>query len=149
MPTHVRAFSNLHINIIFISFSLPRLFRLIGLPIHQNCFQREAVLRPENNQVIILDYFNSWSGCILKNSSNNEMITCIGSRHFHSRRERWWYVAVSHCGFEKVHFRFKCVCVSGNDNCWLRYGRNLIIFYQYYKYYYIWLAIYISFTKSH
>lgn len=32
----------------------------------QNCYQKEAVLRPENNQVINLTTRYTWSGCVVR-----------------------------------------------------------------------------------
>lgn len=33
---------------------------------HQNCYEKEAVLRPENNQVINLTTRYTWSGCMVR-----------------------------------------------------------------------------------
>ncbi|TKS82312.1 Transmembrane protein 145 [Collichthys lucidus] len=50
----------------------------------KNCYQKEAVLRPENNQV--------------EGDGDEEVLSCVGGRSFRSVRERWWYIALSKCG---------------------------------------------------
>uniref|UniRef100_A0A3Q0RUP0 Transmembrane protein 145 n=1 Tax=Amphilophus citrinellus TaxID=61819 RepID=A0A3Q0RUP0_AMPCI len=42
----------------------------------KNCYQKEAVLRPENNQVINLTTLYTWSGCVV--------LRCKGGRSFRS-----------------------------------------------------------------
>lgn len=41
-------------------------FFIVVLFPHQNCYQKEAVLRPENNQVINLTTRYTWSGCVVR-----------------------------------------------------------------------------------
>lgn len=80
----------------------------------QNCFQKEAVLLPENNQIVYLSVSNWWSGC---KDNGNGVYECNASRAFASSRERWWYLAVSHCSFsqvfgaaDRIGFQLGCVC---------------------------------------
>lgn len=40
----------------------------------QNCYQKEAVLRPENNQVINLTTRYTWSGCVVRASHKHRFI---------------------------------------------------------------------------
>ena len=69
----------------------------------QNCYQREAVLRPENNQIIYLTLRHFWSGCMINHTADGtEIYTCRANRTFRSARERWWYMAASHCGSVQV-----------------------------------------------
>ncbi|KAI2655225.1 Transmembrane protein 145 [Labeo rohita] len=64
----------------------------------KDCYQKESVLRPENNQVINLTTRYTWSGCMVEGEGNEEMLSCVGGRSFRSVRERWWYIALSKCG---------------------------------------------------
>ena len=78
-----------------------------GKDILQSCAEREAVLRPENNQVINLTTRYTWSGCDitqgpLPNGSMGDWYSCIGGRTFSSIRERWWFLVVDNCKTEKV-----------------------------------------------
>ena len=69
----------------------------------QNCWQKEAMLRPENNQIIYLTLMHYWSGCTLNTSVPDvPFYHCAATRTFRSSRERWWYIATSHCGSLKV-----------------------------------------------
>nr|XP_002124065.2 transmembrane protein 145-like [Ciona intestinalis] len=65
----------------------------------KTCHQKEAVLEPENNQIINLTTRYTWSGCVLHNSSgeNSGVLVCEGGRSFRSKHERWWYIAISNC----------------------------------------------------
>uniref|UniRef100_A0A8B9H1L2 Transmembrane protein 145 n=1 Tax=Astyanax mexicanus TaxID=7994 RepID=A0A8B9H1L2_ASTMX len=63
----------------------------------KDCYQKEAVLRPENNQVINLTTRYTWSGCVVE-GEGDEILSCVGGRSFRSVRERWWYIALSKCG---------------------------------------------------
>ncbi|PWA20596.1 hypothetical protein CCH79_00011584 [Gambusia affinis] len=70
----------------------------------KNCYEKEAVLRPENNQVINLTTRYTWSGCAVEDDTNEEVLSCVGGRSFRSVRERWWYIALSKCGpFRGLH----------------------------------------------
>ncbi|XP_064617706.1 transmembrane protein 145-like [Liolophura sinensis] len=84
-----------------------------------NCFQKEAVLRPENNQVLTLSPAYTWSGCKLVNSSATgwqNWYQCAGGRKFKSARERWWFFAVSHCGFkEGLRLNYSLWMTNGDD----------------------------------
>ena len=90
----------------------------------QTCVEKEAVLHIENHQVINLTNKYGPSGCELVPVGDENILECSGSRSFRSARERWWYIAVSHCDNAKVNgdseklFRFfwfacglHCSCV--------------------------------------
>ncbi|KAK2170007.1 hypothetical protein LSH36_5g16011 [Paralvinella palmiformis] len=79
---------------------------MILLP--QNCWQKEAVLRPENYQIIYLTLRHFWSGCKLNTTARIPYYRCTGSRVFLSARERWWFVAASKCGGPQVP-QFICI----------------------------------------
>lgn len=63
----------------------------------KNCSQRESVLNPSNNQEITLLPNTDASGCVRKTIDGVEKYNCTEERKFVSARERWWYIAVSHC----------------------------------------------------
>uniref|UniRef100_A0A8B9J6C8 Transmembrane protein 145 n=1 Tax=Astyanax mexicanus TaxID=7994 RepID=A0A8B9J6C8_ASTMX len=69
----------------------------------KDCYQKEAVLRPENNQVINLTTRYTWSGCVVR--EGDEILSCVGGRSFRSVRERWWYIALSKCGVNNLKGR--------------------------------------------
>ena len=71
-------------------------------------------MRPENNQIIYLTLRHYWSGCEIEDTNSGKILACTGSRTFRSVRERWWFVAGSHCGEGKVAMR--CV-VCAIDDC--------------------------------
>uniref|UniRef100_A0A8C1AGD7 Transmembrane protein 145 n=1 Tax=Cyprinus carpio carpio TaxID=630221 RepID=A0A8C1AGD7_CYPCA len=50
----------------------------------KDCYQKESVLRPENNQVINLTTRYTWSGCMVEGEGNEEMLNCVGGRSFRS-----------------------------------------------------------------
>ncbi|KAK1806209.1 hypothetical protein P4O66_000096 [Electrophorus voltai] len=72
----------------------------------KDCYQKEAVLRPENNQVINLTTRYTWSGCVVEGEGEEEMLNCVGGRSFRSVRERWWYIALSKCGILETDITF-------------------------------------------
>uniref|UniRef100_A0A668A8A3 Transmembrane protein 145 n=1 Tax=Myripristis murdjan TaxID=586833 RepID=A0A668A8A3_9TELE len=74
----------------------------------KNCYQKEAVLRPENNQVINLTTRYTWSGCV-------EVLSCVGGRSFRSVRERWWYIALSKCGGDGLQLEYEMKLTNGQS----------------------------------
>lgn len=34
----------------------------------------------------------------VEDDGDEEVLSCVGGRSFRSRRERWWYIALSKCG---------------------------------------------------
>lgn len=67
---------------------------------------------PENNQDIILDVTEIWSGCqkVRDNVTREERVRCEATRTFRSSRERWWYLAVSRCQNSTISVsRWLCV----------------------------------------
>ncbi|CAG6014887.1 unnamed protein product [Menidia menidia] len=81
----------------------------------KNCYQKEAVLRPENNQVINLTTRYTWSGCVVEGDGNEEVLSCVGGRSFRSVRERWWYIALSKCGGEGLHLEYEMKLTNGQS----------------------------------
>ena len=67
-----------------------------------NCWQKEAVLRPENDQVLRLTPRFTWSGCHLAHPNGVATYECAGGRSFATLtpggdRPTTWFVAVSNC----------------------------------------------------
>ena len=67
----------------------------------QNCRQKEAVLHPENNQIIYLTEREGWTGC---SAPLDGYVHCETAQSFESARERWWFIAVSRCGTIEVRY---------------------------------------------
>ncbi|KAK3596449.1 hypothetical protein CHS0354_015921 [Potamilus streckersoni] len=63
----------------------------------KTCKEKEAVLNPQNNQIIYLTEIYGLSGCAIKVVDGVSHYSCTGGRTFRSSRERWWFVAVSKC----------------------------------------------------
>ncbi|KAL3886685.1 hypothetical protein ACJMK2_026664 [Sinanodonta woodiana] len=63
----------------------------------KSCKEKEAVLNPQNNQIISLSDEYGLSGCAIKAIDGVNHYSCTGGRTFRSSRERWWFVAVSKC----------------------------------------------------
>ncbi|XP_026140721.1 transmembrane protein 145 isoform X2 [Carassius auratus] len=90
----------------------------------KDCYQKESVLRPENNQVINLTTRYTWSGCMVEGEGNEEMLSCVGGRSFRSVRERWWYIALSKCGMKRLSSAFGHLQKAG-DGLQLEYEMTL------------------------
>ncbi|KAJ8376973.1 hypothetical protein SKAU_G00075530 [Synaphobranchus kaupii] len=86
----------------------------------KDCYQKEAVLRPENNQVINLTTRYTWSGCVVEGDGVNETLSCVGGRSFRSVRERWWYIALSKCGGEGLQLEYEMKLTNGKS-FWTRH----------------------------
>ncbi|XP_686062.6 transmembrane protein 145 isoform X1 [Danio rerio] len=81
----------------------------------KDCYQKESVLRPENNQVINLTTRYTWSGCMVEGEGNEEMLSCVGGRSFRSVRERWWYIALSKCGGDGLQLEYEMTLTNGQS----------------------------------
>ena len=67
-----------------------------------NCWQREYVLRPEDDQILRLTPSFSWSGCHVVGTDSpdvGDLFVCSGGRSFsvYADRLTTWYIAVSNC----------------------------------------------------
>ena len=67
-----------------------------------SCWQREYVLRPEDDQILRLTPSFSWSGCHVVGSDSpdvGDLFVCKGGRSFsvYADRLTTWYIAVSNC----------------------------------------------------
>ncbi|TWW54622.1 Transmembrane protein 145 [Takifugu flavidus] len=81
----------------------------------KNCYQKEAVLRPENNQVINLTTRYTWSGCMVEGEGDQQALSCVGGRSFRSVRERWWYIALSKCGGDGLQLEYEMKLTNGQS----------------------------------
>uniref|UniRef100_A0A3Q2D2P0 Transmembrane protein 145 n=1 Tax=Cyprinodon variegatus TaxID=28743 RepID=A0A3Q2D2P0_CYPVA len=81
----------------------------------KNCYEKEAVLRPENNQVINLTTRYTWSGCVVEDDGDEEVLSCVGGRSFRSVRERWWYIALSKCGGDGLQLEYEMKLTNGQS----------------------------------
>ena len=73
-----------------------------GIGPRMNCWQREYILRPEDDQILRLTPSFSWSGCHVVGSDSpdvDDLFVCKGGRSFSVYADRLtsWYIAVSNC----------------------------------------------------
>ncbi|XP_078507444.1 transmembrane protein 145 [Lissotriton helveticus] len=87
---------------------------------NQDCFMKESVIRPENNQVINLTTHYTWSGCQLLAEDGVRYLSCNSGRSFRSVRERWWYIALSKCGGDGLELEYEMVLTNGKS-FWTRH----------------------------
>ena len=66
-----------------------------------NCWQKEALLRPEDDQILRLTPRFSWSGCHMSQHGGVSTYICNGGRSFASTvggdTPTSWYIAISNC----------------------------------------------------
>jgi len=79
---------------------------------HMSCWQKEYILRPEDDQILRLTPRFSWSGCHLAHPGGQLMYVCEGGRSFAvdgaPRHASTWHVAVSNCARRSgldLHYR--------------------------------------------
>jgi len=87
---------------------------------HMTCWQKEYILRPENDQILRLTPRFSWSGCSLAHPAGQLMYICEGGRSFAVDGERrhasTWRLAVSNCAMRSgldLHYRLVVYGVIG------------------------------------
>ncbi|XP_043936721.1 transmembrane protein 145 isoform X2 [Protopterus annectens] len=81
----------------------------------QDCYMKESVIRPENNQVINLTTQYAWSGCQVVTEDGVRYFSCVGGRSFRSVRERWWYIALSKCGGDGLELEYEMKLTNGQS----------------------------------
>ncbi|XP_074075479.1 transmembrane protein 145 isoform X3 [Macrotis lagotis] len=86
----------------------------------KDCLAKEAVIRPENNQVINLTTQYPWSGCQVVSEEGVRSLSCSSGRSFRSVRERWWYIALSKCGGDGLQLEYEMVLTNGKS-FWTRH----------------------------
>ena len=78
---------------------------------NMTCEQREAILAPQNNQIISLQ--PQYPGCvIITDDTGTDQYMCLGERSFLSASPRTWYAAISRC-------------YSNNDTLTMEYFFNM------------------------
>ncbi|XP_060580400.1 transmembrane protein 145-like, partial [Ruditapes philippinarum] len=87
----------------------------------KTCRQKLAVLDVNNNQIINLTTSYGLSGCTINNAG---MYNCVGGRIFRSSRERWWFIAVSHCDRDPsdpigINLKYKIHMTNGAEDDYL------------------------------
>ncbi|XP_078062781.1 transmembrane protein 145, partial [Mustelus asterias] len=80
-----------------------------------DCYEKESVLRPDNNQVINLTTGYTWSGCEVVEEGQSRYLSCLGGRSFRSVRERWWYIALSKCGGSGLDLEYEMRLTNGRS----------------------------------
>ena len=80
----------------------------------QGCIARESVLDINNLQIINLTTLYSMSGCVIRTIDGIDKYYCRGGRTFRSSRERWWYLAVSHCYRDSTDVRLGVELIQCN-----------------------------------
>lgn len=87
-----------------------------------NCWQKEALLRPEDDQILRLTPRFSWSGCHMTHSFGMSTYTCQGGRSFSSGylgdKPVTWYLAVSNCAtLMGLELRYKLEILGHIGEC--------------------------------
>ena len=79
-----------------------------------NCWQKEYLLRPEDDQILRLTPRFSWSGCHMTHPNGIPTYVCHGGRSFTSSggnmgdKAETWYIAVSNCAtLEGLDLKYK------------------------------------------
>jgi len=87
---------------------------------HMTCWEKEYILRPEDDQILRLTPRFSWSGCHLAHPTGQLMYVCEGGRSFAvddgSHRASTWHLAVSNCAKRAgldLHYRLVVYGVVG------------------------------------
>ena len=90
-----------------------------ALQYRDTCSGKEAILKPENNQIIHLTTNSIWSGCKAGTDDNTGMIICKGARILRSHRPRTWHIAVSSCNSPSgINMEYNLTFVNHLDgNC--------------------------------
>ncbi|GIY50466.1 hypothetical protein CEXT_242492 [Caerostris extrusa] len=90
---------------------------------NKTCKEKESVLFVPNGQVIYLNETTFRSGCFDSSDENmSGWIHCHSRRTFQSRRERWWFIAVSNCDTNKgLYLRYRITMTNDEHNLWFKH----------------------------
>ncbi|XP_055947985.1 transmembrane protein 145-like [Argiope bruennichi] len=90
---------------------------------NKTCREKESVLFVPNGQVIYLNETTFRSGCF--DSTEEGMsgwLHCHSRRTFQSRRERWWFIAISNCDANLGLFlRYRFTMTNDEHNLWFKH----------------------------
>jgi len=89
---------------------------------HMTCWQKEYVLRPENDQILRLTPRFSWSGCHLVHPVGELLYICEGGRSFavddEPRHASTWHLAISNCATRSgIDLRYRLVVYGVIGQC--------------------------------
>ena len=87
-----------------------------------NCWQKVALLRPEDDQILRLTPRFSWSGCHMISPNGVGIFTCQGGRSFAAstmgERPTTWYISVSNCGsLSGLELQYKIIIDGHIGDC--------------------------------
>ncbi|XP_054711897.1 transmembrane protein 145-like [Uloborus diversus] len=90
---------------------------------NKTCLEKESVLFVPNGQVIYLNQSTFRSGCFDSTEEGTEgWIHCHSRRTFQSRRERWWFIAISNCDSKQGLFmRYRITMTNDEHNLWFKH----------------------------
>ncbi|RWS11409.1 transmembrane protein 145-like isoform X1 [Dinothrombium tinctorium] len=86
----------------------------------KTCDEKISVLNKKNNQIIQLDEIDKLSGCEKGfgqyDGSVINIFNCSSSRTFRTKRERWWYLAVSNCKSNKgLRLKYSIIMINNQS----------------------------------
>ena len=86
-----------------------------------NCWQKESLLLPEQDQMLRLTPRFAWSGCHITHPNGLDVMECQGGRSFASRvdgRSTSWYLAVSNCpSLKGLDLRYRIIVYGHIGDC--------------------------------
>ncbi|KAG8192661.1 hypothetical protein JTE90_009691 [Oedothorax gibbosus] len=91
---------------------------------NKTCREQESVLSIPNGQLIAMNESTFRSGCFDSEDPALEggWIHCHSKRTFQSRRERWWFIAISNCDSNKgLYLRYRIVMTNDENNLWFKH----------------------------
>ncbi|GFY37018.1 transmembrane protein 145, partial [Trichonephila inaurata madagascariensis] len=90
---------------------------------NKTCREKESVLFVPNGQVIYLNETTFRSGCFDSTDDTlNGWLHCHSRRTFQSRRERWWFIAISNCDSKKgLYLRYRITMINDEHNLWFKH----------------------------
>ncbi|XP_033106764.1 transmembrane protein 145-like [Anneissia japonica] len=78
-----------------------------------DCFDKKELIPSHHNGKVTL---STSQNCEIRinNNSGEEEFYCHGKRHFDVKKERWWYIAIAHCGGDGINnFKYNIDLING------------------------------------
>ncbi|XP_071034809.1 transmembrane protein 145-like [Parasteatoda tepidariorum] len=90
---------------------------------NKTCREKESVLIIENGQVIYLNESTFRSGCIdHPEEGKKDWLRCHNERTFESRRERYWFIAISNCDAKNgLYLEYKITMTNDHNSFWFKH----------------------------